>query len=284
MNDLRKLPTDRILVSPSVLACDFSRLGEEIARAEAAGADVIHLDVMDGHFVPNISFGPPVIRSVRKRSGMLFDTHLMISEPARYAQAFAEAGCDHLTFHLECPEPTGEVIDTIRKAGCTVGISLKPATPAEAVFPWLDRIDLVLVMTVEPGFGGQSFMAGQMAKCAAVKREILRRKLHVQLEADGGIDEKTVRTVAAALTTTADSNDPAGTFVPRHPSCRCGTASSCADSMDPPGPTDRSAIPCRHPGSSYGCPAGVPPFREQGELRFFDGESGSFESCTSASR
>lgn len=213
MNDLRKLPTDRILVSPSVLASDFGRLDEEIARAEAGGADVIHLDVMDGHFVPNISFGPPVIRSIRKASGMLFDTHLMISEPARYAKAFADAGSDHLTFHLECPEPTEGIIDAIRQAGCTVGISLKPATPAEAVFPWLDKIDLVLIMTVEPGFGGQSFMADQMAKCAAVKREILRRGLHVQLEADGGIDEQTVRTVAAH----GANMIVAGTSVFRHP-------------------------------------------------------------------
>lgn len=197
INDLRKLPTDRILVSPSVLASDFGRLDEEITRAASAGADVIHFDVMDGHFVPNISFGPPVIKSIRKASGMLFDTHLMISEPMRYAKAFADAGSDHLTFHLECPEPTGDVIAAIREAGCTVGISLKPATPAEEIFPWLDRIDLVLVMTVEPGFGGQSFMADQMAKCAAIKREILRRGLHVQLEADGGIDAETVKTVAA---------------------------------------------------------------------------------------
>jgi len=210
--DLRKLPTDRILVSPSVLASDFGRLAEEIARAEQGGADVIHLDVMDGHFVPNISFGPPVIKSIRKVSDMLFDTHLMISEPMRYAKAFADAGCDHLTFHLECPG-IGETIDEIRRVGCTVGISLKPATPAEAIFPWLDKIDLVLVMTVEPGFGGQSFMADQMGKVAAIKREILRRKLHVQLEVDGGLDEQTI----AAAAGHGANLIVAGTSVFRHP-------------------------------------------------------------------
>lgn len=210
--DLRKLPTDRILVSPSVLASDFGRLAEETARAKQGGADVIHLDVMDGHFVPNISFGPPVIKSIRKACDMLFDTHLMISEPKRYAQAFADAGSDHLTFHLECPG-VAETIDEIRRVGCTVGISLKPATPAEEVFPWLDKIDLVLVMTVEPGFGGQSFMAGQMGKVAAIKREILRRKLHVQLEVDGGLDERTIGTAAGH----GANLIVAGTSVFRHP-------------------------------------------------------------------
>lgn len=197
LRDLRKLPTDRVLVSPSVLASDFSCLGGEIDRAAQAGADVIHLDVMDGGFVPNLSFGPPVIRSIRPKSELLFDTHLMIEHPAKYAAAFAKAGADHLTFHLECSDPAAEVIDAIRKSGCTVGISLKPATPPEAVFPWLEKIDLVLVMTVEPGFGGQSFMADQLPKIAAIKREILRRKLHIQLEADGGIDERTVIPTAA---------------------------------------------------------------------------------------
>lgn len=211
--DLRKLPTDRVLVSPSVLASDFSRLGGEIDRAAQAGADVIHLDVMDGGFVPNLSFGPPVIRSIRAGSELLFDTHLMIEHPAKYAAAFADAGADHLTFHLECSDPTAEVIDAIRKAGCTVGISLKPATPPEAVFPWLETIDLVLVMTVEPGFGGQSFMADQMPKIAAIKREILRRKLHIQLEADGGIDERTVIPTAAH----GANLIVAGTSVFRHP-------------------------------------------------------------------
>ncbi len=197
MRDLRQLPTDRVLVSPSVLASDFGALAAEIGRAGSAGADVIHLDVMDGCFVPNISFGPPVIKSVRAASDLIFDTHLMIEHPLKYAIPFAKAGADHLTFHLECADPTAEVIEAIRQAGCTVGISLKPATPAEAVFPWLDRIDLVLVMTVEPGFGGQSFMADQMPKVAAIKREIRRRGLHIQLEADGGIDEKTVIPTAA---------------------------------------------------------------------------------------
>ena len=213
LRDLRKLPTDRVLVSPSVLASDFSCLGREIVRAAQAGADVIHLDVMDGGFVPNLSFGPPVIRSIRPKSELLFDTHIMIEHPAKYAAAFAAAGADHLTFHLECSDPAGEVIDAIRKAGCTVGISLKPATPPEAVFPWLEKIDLVLVMTVEPGFGGQSFMAGQLPKIAAIKREILRRKLHIQLEADGGLDERTVIPTASC----GANLIVAGTSVFRHP-------------------------------------------------------------------
>ena len=213
MRDLRELPLDRILVSPSVLAADFTELAAEIDRAVQGKADLIHLDVMDGCFVPNISFGPPVIKSIRKRTELILDTHIMIEHPVRYAKAFAEAGSDHLTFHLECADPTAEAIEAIRQAGCTVGISLKPATPAEAVFPWLDRIDLVLVMTVEPGFGGQSFMADQMAKCAAIKREILRRGLHVQLEADGGIDETTVIPTASC----GANMIVAGTSVFRHP-------------------------------------------------------------------
>ena len=198
LRDLRKLPTDRVLVSPSVLASDFSCLGGEIDRAAQAGADVIHLDVMDGGFVPNLSFGPPVIRSIRPKSELLFDTHLMIEHPAKYAAAFAKAGADHLTFHLECSDPAAEVIDAIRKSGCTVGISLKPATPPEAVFPWLEKIDLVLVMTVEPGFGGQSFMADMMPKVSQIRKYIDARNPACELEVDGGVNAQTARLCTAA--------------------------------------------------------------------------------------
>ena len=213
MHDLRQLPPDRVLVSPSLLAADFNVLEKEIAAVAAAGADALHLDVMDGHLVPNISFGVPVISSLRKRSDLLFDTHLMISEPARYAEVFAKAGADHLTFHIEAEGNTRETIAAIRKTGCTVGISLRPGTAAEAIFPYLDEIDLVLVMTVEPGFGGQKFMADQLGKLAAFKREIRRRKLAVRLEVYGGVDGRTAALVAA---NGADLL-VAGTAVFRHP-------------------------------------------------------------------
>ena len=211
--DIRTMPCDRVLVSPSLLAADFWNLEREVSCVSQAGADMLHLDVMDGHLVPNISFGVPVIKALRKYSELLFDTHLMISHPQKYARAFADAGSDHLTFHLESEDDVSETIKEIRSCGCTVGISIKPATPAEAVFPWLDKIDMVLVMTVEPGFGGQSFMADMMNKLAAVKREIRRRALPVKLHTDGGIDEKTVRTVAA----NGSNVVVAGTAVFRHP-------------------------------------------------------------------
>ena len=200
------------MVSPSLLAADFTRLQEEVTAVSNAGAQALHLDVMDGHFVPNISFGVPVIKSLRKKSGSFFDTHLMISHPLQYLQMFADAGSDLVTFHLESDDNADEVIAKCREIGVYTGISVKPGTPAEAVFPYLDKVDLVLVMTVEPGFGGQSFMRDQVAKISAVSNEILRRKLPAVIEVDGGIDAVTAREVVAA----GASWLVAGTAVFRH--------------------------------------------------------------------
>ncbi len=198
MNDIRKLALDKILVAPSILAADFARLGEDIKRVSDAGCDLLHLDVMDGHFVPNLTIGPPLISCIRKISNLVFDTHLMISDPLKYAEIFIKAGADHITFHLESDNDPGAVIDAIRGAGATVGISLKPKTPAEKLFPYLDKIDLVLIMTVEPGFGGQSFMADMMPKVKAVHDQICRIGRMVHLEVDGGIDGKNVAEAAGA--------------------------------------------------------------------------------------
>ena len=187
-----------MLIAPSLLSCDFSKMGEEIARMDKAGADWMHLDVMDGHFVPNLTFGAPIMKWVRPFSDKPFDVHLMISEPLRYIDDFADAGADIITFHIESDSDIDKTIDKIKSRGIKAGLVLKPKTPAEAVFPYLDRLDLVLIMTVEPGFGGQSFMADMMPKVEAIKAEINRRGLNVLIEADGGIGDATIAEVARA--------------------------------------------------------------------------------------
>jgi len=222
MNDIRKLALDKILVAPSILAADFARLGEDIKRVTDAGCDLLHLDVMDGHFVPNLTIGPPLISSIRKISSLVFDTHLMISDPLKYAEIFIKAGADHITFHLESDNDPGAVIYAIKAAGATVGISLKPKTPAEKLFPWLDKIDLVLIMMVEPGFGGQSFMADMMPKVKAVHEQIGRIGRPVHLEVDGGIDGRNVAEAAAA----GANMMVAGTSVFRNPA---GAVSAIAE-------------------------------------------------------
>ena len=185
-------------VAPSMLSCDFSKMGEELCRIDKAGADLIHLDVMDGHFVPNLTIGPAIIKALRKYTKLPFDVHLMISDPLKYIDVFADAGADLITFHVECDSDKDETIAKIRSCGIKPGIVLKPATPAEDAFRYLDKVDMVVVMTVEPGFGGQSFMADMMPKAKALRDEIDRRGLDVLIEADGGISAANVDKVANA--------------------------------------------------------------------------------------
>ena len=175
-------------ISPSVLAADLANLATEVADIESAGAHMVHLDVMDGMFVTNISFGIPVIASLRKSSNMIFDVHLMIDAPERYAMRFIEAGADILTFHLEACKESEKLLDEIRSQGVMAGISVKPATPIEEVYPYLDKCDMVLVMTVEPGYGGQKLIPETIEKVRKLKAESEKRGIDIEIQVDGGIN------------------------------------------------------------------------------------------------
>ena len=188
----------KYVLSPSILAADFTKLGEQMKMVQENGAKYLHFDVMDGHFVPSISFGMPVLQSIHQVADVIYDVHLMIEEPIRYVEEFAKAGADIITVHLEACDDIQAVIDKIRACGCKVGISIKPNTPVAQVLPLVDKVDMILIMTVEPGFGGQAFIESSLEKITHLRKELRVRNLEVDIQVDGGIYLENVRKVLDA--------------------------------------------------------------------------------------
>lgn len=183
----------KLIISPSILSADFAKLAEDVKTVADAGAEYIHIDVMDGHFVPNITIGAGVVKSLRKYTNVTFDVHLMIDTPEKYIEDFIKAGSDIITIHVESTEKIDEIIDTVKTSGKKIGLSVKPNTPIEKVFTYLDKIDMVLIMSVEPGFGGQKFMPVCLEKAEKLNAELKKHSHNIDIEVDGGINLETAK-------------------------------------------------------------------------------------------